>query len=196
MKKFSVLINETVLNLIHGRHEEEMHKHKHEVYNLLQHAYSKIGGIHGSGFESPDHMVSKISMWKLHRHEGKIVAAALYKNKNGRKRVAVATDGSDHGKKALGHIMHGDTTKNRAWGEQSGASLSFNKKQIKHGSIVDHAIPYHQVKHLHDEEIRPVPHDDPEIARHPELKDHFYQRQIGGEWHTKIAIGHPHHPVR
>lgn len=196
MKTFSNLIAESFHNFIGGQHEEKMHAHKHEVFNLLQHAYSKIGGIHGNGFKSPDDMVKNIHMWKVHKHEGKIVAAAMYKSKNGRKRVAVATDGSEHGKKALGHIMRDDTTHGRSWGEQSGASLSFNKKHLKSGSIVDHAIPYDKVKHLHDEEIRKAPHDDPECIRHPELKHHFYQRKIGNEWHTKVAIGTPHKHIK
>ncbi len=175
--------------------DEEKHKHKHEVYHLIQNAYAKIGGIHGNGFESPDHMVKHIAMWKIHRHKGKVVAAVMYKNKNGRKSVAVASDGSTHGKHALGRIMHGDIHHKRAWSEKSGAALSFVKKQF-HGDIKSHAIPYDHAVHLHDDQIRRPAHDDPEIIRHPELKDHFYQRKIANEWHTKIALGHPHKHIK
>jgi hypothetical protein len=44
-------------------------------------------------------------------------------------------------------------------------------------------------KHLDGEGIRKPPHDDPEVVRHPDLKDHFYQRKIGDHWHTKVMIG-------
>jgi hypothetical protein len=39
----------------------------------------------------------------------------------------------------------------------------------------------------------------PEVLRHPELKDHFYQRKIGNagdnDWYTKIAMGSPGHII-
>lgn len=41
------------------------------------------------------------------------------------------------------------------------------------------------------DEVRRPPENDPELIRHPEYKEHFYQRRIGGEWHTKLMIGTP-----
>jgi hypothetical protein len=188
MLKFLDFITERFVNLIDN--EEEKHKHKHEVFDLLQKSYAKIGGIHGSGFESPDHMVKKIPFWKLSKKDGKVVAAKLYKDKGGRKAVAMGTNGTDEGKKAMGNILKDDITKRRGWGEVSGSALSFAKKQVP--DLHKHAIPKEHVKKLMpDEEIRDAPHDDPEVQRHPELKDHFYQRKIGSDWHTKVAWGSP-----
>lgn len=189
MKSFITLIAESLHTLVGD--DKQKDKHKHELHAMLNKAYEKIGGIKGNGFQSPDHMVKHVHEWKIHRHKGKIVAAVLYKHKNGRKGVAVATDGSEHGKTALGKIMHDDIVHKRAWSEKSGSALSFTKKLVG-GDIKKHAIPYHVAKTLHDDEIRPAPHNDPEITRHPELKDHFYQRKIGDHWHTKIALGTPH----
>lgn len=197
VKEFSAFLTETHLNLFGDRHKDEMHAHKHELFGMLKKSYESIGGIHGNGFNSPDDMVNKIHMWKLHKKNGKITAATLYKNKNGRKGVAVATDGTEEGKTHLSNMMHQEA--HRAWGEKSGRSLSFFKRTSPSHSIIHHAIPYDTAKTLHDDEIRRPPHDDPEIIRHPELKHHFYQRRIGdgpnAEWHTKIAVGTPHHHI-
>jgi hypothetical protein len=193
MRSFTKVISESYHSFIGD--DAKKHAHKHEVYHLMQKAYEKIGGIHGSGFESPDHMVKHLPMWKIHKHKGKIVAAVLYKNKHGRKGVAVASDGSHEGKTSLGKMMHHDIKHGKSWSEKSGAALSFTKKQFG-GDIKKHAIPFDKVKHLHDEELRKPAHDDPEVIRHPELKDHFYQRKIGDSWHTKIALGTPHNEIK
>jgi hypothetical protein len=44
-------------------------------------------------------------MWKLKKHNGKIVSAVFYKDKGGRKAVAIATDGSEHGKRGAAEII-------------------------------------------------------------------------------------------
>jgi len=178
-------------SILHPEHEDEKHGHSDHVYNMVQQAYNSIGGIHGSGFKDRHDMVKNIPIWKLHKDPtGKVRAVGLYKVKNGKtKRVAVATDNSPEGKKGLRHIVKNDLASNRAFVETSGPSLNFHKKV--HGDLTRHALTHDQVrKHLPDDEIRPAPHDDEEVKRHPELKGHFYQRRIGGEWHTKIALGH------
>jgi hypothetical protein len=178
-------------SILQSHHEDEKNDHAEHVFNMVQNAYSSIGGIHGSGFKDHKDMVKNIPIWKLHKdHTGKVRAVGLYKVKNGKtKRVAVATDNTGQGKKGLKHIVKNDLSSRRAFVETSGPSLSFHKKV--HGDLTQHALTHDQVRqHLPDDEIRPVPHDDPEVKRHPELKKHFYQRKIGGEWHTKVALGH------
>jgi len=178
-------------SILHPEHEDEKREHAEHVFNMVQNAYRSIGGIHGSGFKDHHDMVKHIPIWKLHKdHTGKVRAVGLYKVKNGKtKRVAVATDNTGQGKKGLKHIVKNDLDSKRAFVETSGPSLAFHKKV--HGDLTKHALTHDQVrKHLPDDEIRPAPHDDPEVQRHPELKKHFYQRKIGGEWHTKVALGH------
>jgi hypothetical protein len=178
-------------SILQPHHEDEKHKHAEHVFNMVQNAYNSIGGIHGSGFKDHKDMVKNIPIWKLHKdHTGKVRAVGLYKVKNGKtKRVAIATDNTSQGKKGLKHIVKNDLDSKRAFVETSGPSLAFHKKV--HGDLTKHALTHDQVrKHLPDDEIRLAPHDDPEVQRHPELKKHFYQRKIGGEWHTKLALGH------
>jgi hypothetical protein len=71
---------------------------------------------------------------------------------------------------------------------------------IHFGSVLDRFILHttasddHLGVALHDAvhtEIRRPPHDDPEIKRHPEFAEHFYQRKIGNHWHTKLIVGKP-----
>lgn len=196
MITFKQYLSEGFTNLLPD-HEAEKHKHAEHVFNMVQHAYSPIGGIHGSGFKNHHDMVKNIPMWKLHKDStGKVRAAALYKDKEGRKRVAIASDGSPEGKKGLSNIVKNDIQRGRSYAEISGPSLSFHKKQVD--NLAHHAIPHHEVKRLMpDDEIRThVPHDDPEVQRHPELKKHFYQRKIGDTWHTKIAVGTPGHTIK
>lgn len=193
MKTFKHYLEERFINLL-PHHEDKKREHAEEIHTMLQKAYKPIGGIHGSGFNSPEDMVKNIPMWKIHRHEGKIKAVALYKDKEGRKRVAVATDGSEEGKKGLANIMKNDLTQHRSYGETSGKSLSMIKKHVP--DITQHALKFDQVKSLTKDPIRKPPENDEEIKRHPELKDHFYQRQIGSDWHTKIMLGTPHKAVK
>lgn len=188
VQSFKSFLEERYINLIHD--DPRKHQYKDEVHSLLTKAYEKIGGIHGSGFKDPDDMVKNIHMWKLAKKDGKVVAAALYKDKDGRKSVAVATNGTEEGKKHLAHIAKHDLINNRSYSEKSGPSLSFTKKSLG-SDIVKHAIHPDYVKNIVSDEIRKPPENDPEIVKHPELKDHFYQRKIGDEWHTKVMLGTP-----
>lgn len=163
--------------------------HAKEVFDLVQKSYADQGGIKGSGFSSPEDMVKNIPMWKVAKKDGKVVSAALYKDTNGRKRVAAASDGSEAGKKYAGDMMSLDLKQNRAHMELSGKSLSFLKKiaDIKpYLHTFDSAQKFH--KSRGDEILKPAD-DDKEILRHPELKDHFYTRMLGGHPHTKVMLG-------
>ena len=184
------VLQERFKNLL-PHHEDEKTKHAGHVFDMVQKAYHSIGGIHGSGFKNPDDMVKNIPMWKLHTDStGKVRGVALYKDKTGRKRVAMASDGSDEGKAGLSNIIKGDISQKRSHAEISGPSLSFHKKQI--GDIRPHALSRAEAQKAMPGERLGVPHpNDPELLRHPELKNHFYTRNIGGETHTKLMVGTP-----
>lgn len=188
MDNFKEYLTERFINLM-PEHEKEKHQHADHVWNMLQAAYKPIGGIHGSGFKSKEDMIKNIPLWKLHKENGKVRSVQLYKDKGGRKRVAVATDGTDAGKKGLAQMMKDDFKQKRSYGEVSGPSLSFLKKHLP--NVKEFALHRTHAAKLVGDELRVPPHDDPEIVKHPELKDHFYQREIGGEWHTKIMLGSP-----
>lgn len=172
-------LNESFKNFIHDDERKELYKD--EVFNMLQKAYSEIGGIKGSGFRSPDDMVKNIPFWKLGFVNSKLVAVQMYKDKNGRKRVAIATDGTQTGKSQLKNMLIADYKTGRSFGEVSDSALGFIKK-IFNNDISAFSIPVDVVKKLlPDDEIIPI-------------DDYYYKREIGGHLHTKIMLGNPNAP--
>jgi uncharacterized glyoxalase superfamily protein PhnB len=89
-------------------------------------AYESQGGIKGSGFGSVEDMDKHIPMIKFNRQNGKINAAAYYKDKNGRKMVAMATDQTEEGKNAMAKIMKAEFEKNRSHFELSKKHCRFS----------------------------------------------------------------------
>lgn len=165
-------------------------QHAAEVHAMIMKAYEPLGGNHSPDFATPESMVKGIPMWKVHKKGVKITSVAMYKDAGGRKRVAIATNGEADGKASAGEIVSNDLKRNRAFMEVSDRSLSFLKKQLdlgKHVRSYDHALAYHAKRG--DTISRPAA-DDPEVLRHPEFKDHFYVRDIGGHQHTKLLLGH------
>lgn len=191
MLTFKQYIQERFINFL-PKDIEKKREHASAVHGMLQKSYESQGGLHGSGFGSPEEMTHKIPMWKVHKSGGAIRAAAMYKDKEGRKRVAIGTDGSEEGKKAAAHIMLHDLHQGRSYGETSGRSLSFMKKHIPnfHSHVKDYAAAA-AIAGKDGEEIRKPPETDAEVQRHPEFANHFYQRKIGDELHTKLMVGTP-----
>ena len=62
MVSFKEFLNESYKNITDHSEKE---KYAEEVFNLLQRAYAKIGGLKGNGFQSPEDMIEKIPFWKL-----------------------------------------------------------------------------------------------------------------------------------
>lgn len=183
------VLNEHVINLLPQDKKGKL-AYVDEVWKLLIDTYAKLGGLHGNGFNSKEEMIEIIPFWKLVKRHDKIVAVAMYKDKNGRKRVAAATDGTIEGKKAFAMMGSEDLRQKRAYAEISGPSLLFIKKQMK-DEFINAIIPYGEVSKIIDDHIQPPPPDDAELLKHPELKNYFYQREIGGHWKTKIMLGTP-----
>lgn len=146
------------------------------------------GGFKGGGIGSVEQMIEQLPFWKLAVSSGKVVAVLLYKDKDGRKSVAAATDGSDFGREKLIEMVIQDLVAGRAYSEVSGKALSFYSR---HMDIEKIAVPIGDVKvKLSSEEIIPAPDDDIEVRRWPHLKPFFYRRKLGtGAWHTKIMLG-------
>lgn len=188
MKTFKEhLITERYVNLIAG--DERKQEYADQIYDMLQKAYAKIGGIHGNGFKSPEDMIKNIPFWKFEVKGGVPLACILYKDKGGRKSVAVATNGTPAGKDSLARMMRADVMQGRSYSEKSGPALGFVKKQLSPGVFNATIMTYKDAQKILDDPIRPAPKDDEEYKRHPELKGRLYQREIGGEWHTKAMLG-------
>jgi hypothetical protein len=182
-KSFKDFINEAFVNAFS---DSDKSKYVDIVWNMLHAAYESQGGMFGTGFTSKEDMIKNIPFWKIGKTDGVINSVMMYKDKDGRKRVSIATNGTPAGKERLLEMMLDDLKLNRAFGEVSGRSLSFLCKNI---NVVPYAVKPEEVQKKLKEEIRPVPSNDPEIRLHPELKDFFYQRHIGTAWHTKVMLG-------
>lgn len=183
-------LHERFLNLF-ANDVDKKKEYAPRVWALLNAAYAEIGGIKGSGFASQDDMIKNIPFWKLVLKNGAVVGVIMYKDNNGRKSVAIGCDGSAEARSALAAVAKMDVTSGRAWKEVSGKSLGMLRKLMGGETLVQYAIPVEQVKKILKDELRPPPADDEHIKRIPELKNFYYQRQIGGHWHTKVALGMP-----
>ena len=174
------LISEKVLSIgLNPEHEQFREKHRQQIHDVIHNSYKNVeGGYGGQGSGSKkesDAIHSDIthSVIKATKRGDKITAVNLYKKQHGRKSIASGTDGSEQGKHDWKKTKMEDHEQKRAWGEISGAA---EKIQRKMGVPV---IPNNKVGKLLNKDINP--HEGGE----------HYDRKIGGEMHTKVAMGHP-----
>lgn len=179
MLSFKEWLQESYKNLILTDDDMKLkEKYKDEVYELLKKAYEKIGGVKGNGFNSPDDMVKNIPFWKLNIKNGKVVFVAMYKDKFGRKLVALGTDFSTEGKKTYKDFIQQELISGRSWGEISDDLLKSIMRNYP--DLLNNV----KMKSKDAKEILKRLGDDAEI-----VDDYFYKREIGGEKHTKLAFG-------
>lgn len=172
--RFKKFLIEHYLNLFK---EEDKKLYADDIWNMLQNAYRYIGGLKGSGFSSKDEMIKKIHMWKLNRRDGKINAFILYKDSNGRKLVAIGTDGTEQGKEDFKKMFKEELVQNRAYGEISHSVLKLAFK-ILGDELFQHLVPSDEVSKILGKEISKT--------------DAFkYKRNIGGDEIEKIMYGVP-----
>lgn len=179
MKFHQYLINETIDNYFKP---EEKKKYAQQVYDVLEKAYKPAGGLVGSGFRNVEDMIKNIDMWKVFRRGDEVKAVMMYKDKAGRKRVAIATDGSKEGKDMLKKMLADEYKSGRSFGEVSDASLGFIKRIFSEADFKKFVVPFDIVK---------------ETLKGKEIEDvngFIYKRKIGGEWHEKIMLGNPNAP--
>ena len=186
MQPFKEFLLERFINLFNiDRKERE--KYADEVWELLQKSYAKIGGIKGSGFNSKQDMIDNIPFWKLTKKNGKIIVANFYKDKNGRKRVATATDGSDEAKKALANILVQEFS--RSYFEVSKGMLKFLINLVGMDFIKKYAKTPKEAGKILKKDISLPDDNDSHMVKYPELKDFLYQRKIASKLETKILLG-------
>jgi hypothetical protein len=199
MISFKTYLTESFKNIISGKDDIEREKYADEVYRMVQASYANIGGIRGSGFGSAQDMIKAIPFWKLYFHGGRLRTVVLYKDKGGRKLVALATDGSPKGKSELERIMK--ETLKVAYGEYSKNLLAYIMRKIPPHVLEPYIIPPSKVARLLPDDIiipsddyvkKNLDKDDVEIyTKFPEWKSFFYVRKIGNRPTLKIAIGSP-----
>jgi hypothetical protein len=174
-----LLLTEAIDNYFTPKEKE---KYAEQVWNILQESYKEIGGLKGSGFNSVDDMIKNIPMWKIARRGDDVKAVMMYKDKGGRKRVAIGTDGTKEAKIMLAKMIQEEYRTGRAYGEVSDKSLAFIRKQFSEKEFESFAIPAEKVQDiLPNDEIIPV-------------DKYLYKREIGGELHTKMMLGNTNAP--
>jgi hypothetical protein len=194
------IINEKYVNAVgtSGKAMAIKQKYVDEVWDILQKSYANIGGIKGNGFESPEALL-QIPMWKLGIRDGTVKAVAMYKDKGGRKAVAIGTDGSVEAKWFVGDIFRNEIK--RSYGEKSKAALSMLMKLVPWEGLEPHLHSPAQVAvvvpNIPITPITDVPKDEwpadalMTLNRYPQLVPYGYMRELAGEQTFKVMIGSP-----
>jgi hypothetical protein len=196
-------IDEGFTNLIGDSSTELREKYADQVWTLLQKAYAPIGGIKGSGFSSKADMIYNIPFWKIFTQAGKVIVAVMYKDRNGRKTVALAIDGSRKSKEVLSKIIK--ESLGVSYGEKSGPLLKYTLKTVGFEKLQPFLIEPKRVERLLGEPII-VPtqtYVDENLDKmdqffynhYPKLRPYFYVRKIGPKLLLKISIGTPERAI-
>lgn len=159
-----LILTEHVVNL---HTPEQKKKYAAAVWDLLQKSYEKIGGFKSAA--SPEELIHDSGLWKVITRGGVPTAVNIYKDKFGRKSIAIGTDLSIQGKRDYAMIKDEDIRFKRAWAEVSGA---VEKYMIRVGAK---PLPSRFAPFLTGKKILEVNPD--------------------GVHYTRLISGHPHEKV-
>lgn len=199
------LLTERFINAV-GNDEQAMAtkaKYRDAVWDMLQRSYAPIGGIKGSGFESPEDMMN-IPFWKIAVRDGVLRAVILYKDNYGRKSVAVGTDGSPEGSSFIEDVFRNDPS--RSYSEKSKSALGKALKLIPRDRIEEYlSTPDEVQKVFPDKKIIALADLSKEdwptdalftINKYPFLIDYGYVRDLNGEFVFKVMTGTPYISIK
>jgi len=202
MLTFKKFISENYKNFIGSSSIDQRKQWVDQAWDILQKSYAPIGAIKGKGFSSKKDMLENIPFWKLYTKDDRLVAAAFYKDKGGRKSVAIATDGSDLGKKVVGDIYKASL--GVSYGEKSGPALATMIKSVPWDELEKFLITPAQLSKISGDNILTVEKFGPEnldakdkftYDKFPKMRPYFYVRELDGEIHLKAAMGTPSLPI-
>lgn len=190
-------LDERYVNAIGDRDIDLKNQYKKQVWDLLQSSYAKNGGLIGNGFQSMEIMVQKIPMWKMVINNGTVEAVVLYKDKGGRKSVAMGSTGSPYAKKAISNLFPAELQ--RSYGEKSKSALGALMKIVPWSVLEPYAKTPAQVQKVSKHSITSLKDfkgtlpDDAKatLSKFPVLKPYGYFREIGGKLSFKVMIGTP-----
>jgi hypothetical protein len=190
-------LDERYVNAIGDRDIDLKNQYKKQVWDLLQSSYAKNGGLMGSGFQSMEIMVQKIPMWKMVINNGTVEAVVMYKDKGGRKSVAMGSTGSPYAKKAISNLFPAELQ--RSYGEKSKSALGALMKIVPWSVLEPYAKTPAQVKKVSKDTITSLKDfkgtlpDDAKatLTKFPVLQPYGYFREIGGKLSFKVMIGTP-----
>jgi hypothetical protein len=200
MITFKEFLNESFVNIFKAEDKEQ---YAELVWDMLQVAYTPIGGIKGSGFKDKQDLIKNIPFWKLVRKNDEIIAVMLYKDKQGRKVAASATDGTTAGKIAMQEIAKNDIK--RSFGEKSKGSLGLLMKTIPFDVLKDYVLTPEQASKALKTELVPITNLDKKdwpddasftMQKYPMLLNYGYLRKIGDNMIFKVAIGTPNITIK
>lgn len=191
------IITERYVNLFQGD-TDKREQYKAAVWDVLQKSYAAIGGIKGKGFSSPEDMMN-LPMWKLGIRDGKVRAVIMYKDKGGRKSVAIGTDGSEEGGWFINDMFKNELS--RSYGEKSKAALGKMMKMFPFDVLEEFLVSPDRVAEMQPNDqiiaIKDVRKEDwptdaqMTISKYPQLVDYGYLRDIGGNMVFKVMLGSP-----
>ena len=180
MLSFKEYLMERILSIgLNPKHEKHREGLRSQIHDVIRKSYSNVKGGYGDQGAGSDaeskaihNDISDAAHIKATVRNGKVTHASLYKNKAGRKIIALGTDGSDQGKKDLRQNQSDDHKHKRAWGEFSDrAEGSYRKAGFPQ-------VPSSKAAELTGKKV--------------EVKDKDrYVRDIGGKPHEKTILGHP-----
>lgn len=190
-------LDERYVNAIGDRDIDLKNQYKKQVWDLLQSSYAKNGGLIGNGFQSMEIMVQKIPMWKMVINNGTVEAVVLYKDKGGRKSVAMGSTGSPYAKKAISNLFPAELQ--RSYGEKSKSALGALMKIVPWSVLEPYAKTPSQVQKVSKDTITSLKDfkgtlpDDAKatLTKFPVLQPYGYFREIGGKLSFKVMIGTP-----
>lgn len=174
------VLTERILNITS---REDKEKYGEQVYQILQKSYAKIGGLKGSGFASVQDMINNVPFWKIVKKNGKIIAAHMYKDKEGRKMVACGSDLEKDSRAITKRFLLDDILRERAYMEVSSYALDAIRGLLTGDEIKKYAIPAKKVKEI-------FPDKEVEI-----IGEYEYKRKIGGDDEVKMMFGTLHKPI-
>jgi hypothetical protein len=168
-----------------------------QVWDILQSSYASLGGIRGSGFDSKEALM-QLPFWKILVKDQQVKAVIIYKDSNGRKTVAIGSDGSHYAKKALRDIFKQDMS--RAYGEQSKSALGFTMKSMDWNTLSKFVRTPEEAEKIIGKAVVPVrdvpledlpPDAQLSLKNYPMLLNYGYLRKLGPELIFK-EIGRAH----
>lgn len=177
MLTFHQYLNEHFDNITSRQYKE---KYRDQVWDILTKSYQYIGGIRGSGFANSQQMVDTIPYWKLYRVYDDVKAVILYKDKNGRKMVALGSDQSEQGKRVLKRMMIDEIVSRRSYGEISDAVLKFYQRHLTKQQIEKYFVKAVDA-------IKRFPQDQQDDIKI--IDEYTYERTIGNQRHRKMMYG-------
>jgi len=187
---FKKILMESYKNLIQS--PEEKSKYVDQVWDILQNAYSDIGGVKGNGFNSKQDMIDNIPFWKLIIKDEKVVGVILYKDRGGRKTVALGIDPSSaYAKSEIKKVIGQEIF--RSYSELSKGPLNVLMKQYPWDILKLYTFTPDEASKALKKEVYPVPEDvlknNTSLRKYPQLKDYGYMRNIGGTKEFKVLFG-------